>query len=76
MSDLVVGLLCWLGVAVLAGVVIGRFLRMPELGDSAEVLPEKSGLYMLPGYGWEEEGMNALSDRQPIPDSDTGRTLQ
>ncbi len=54
MSELLIGLLAWLGVAVVAGVVIGRFMRMPEAIEAPDVAREKTGLYLLPGYGWEE----------------------
>ncbi|MDD5387808.1 MAG: hypothetical protein PHD37_00570 [Gallionellaceae bacterium] len=53
MSALLVGLLCWLGVAIVAGVVIGRFMRLPESNDPSEVAREITGLARLPGYGGE-----------------------
>lgn len=55
MSDLLIGLLAWMGVAVVVSVVVGCFMRQPDPDDPSETVAEETGLSMLPGYGWEEE---------------------
>lgn len=77
MSALLVGLLCWLGVAIVAGVVIGRFMRLPEPADLLGAAQDKTGCYVLPGYGGEggEDGPGNMRATEPIqaqshPESD------
>ncbi len=65
MSALLVGLLCWLGVAIVAGVMIGRFMRLPESADLLGTARDKTGLYVLPGYGGED-GPGNLRVTEPI----------
>ncbi|MDO9226548.1 MAG: hypothetical protein Q8M09_15895 [Pseudomonadota bacterium] len=55
MSDLEIGLLSWLVIAVLAGLVIGRFLRMPEFDESSGFFREKSGRPEPLSHGGGEE---------------------
>lgn len=57
MSDLMLGLLAWLGAAVAASLVMGCFIRMPDSDEESPHAREGSGLYLLPGYGWEEESI-------------------
>lgn len=54
MSELLVGLLCWLGAALLSSLLIGRFLRLNDADDSESAIQSITGLSMLPGYGWED----------------------
>ncbi|MDP2832957.1 MAG: hypothetical protein Q8Q28_06630 [Pseudomonadota bacterium] len=72
MSDLLIGLLAWLGVAVVVSVVIGRFMRMSEPVDSHEATAATTGLSMLPGYGWEEDGASTLAVKENQAPSDKG----
>lgn len=65
MIDLWVGLLAWLGVAMLVGVVLGRFMRLPPVDDAVDAERRESGLAMLPGYGREEEGGAEAAGRRP-----------
>lgn len=51
MSDLEIGLLSWLVIAVLAGLVIGRFLRMPEFDESIDPARKQSAQPMPLGHG-------------------------
>lgn len=55
MIELWAGLLAWLGVAVLVGVLLGRFMRLPPADEAIDAARRESGLAMLPGYGWEDE---------------------
>jgi hypothetical protein len=70
MSDLALGLLCWLGVAIVAGVLIGRFMRMPEPDAATPPVRHESGLHMLPGYGWEEGGVKTQTASKPPSQTD------
>lgn len=55
MSDLEIGLLAWLAVAVLAGLVIGRFLRMPEFDESIDSARKQSAWSIPLAHGGGEE---------------------
>ncbi len=76
MSDLLIGLSAWLGVAVVVSVVIGHFMRVSEPVDSHEVTAETTGLSMLPGYGWEESEGDALAVKESQALSDKVHTSQ
>lgn len=69
MIELWVGLLAWLGVAVLVGVLLGRFMRLPQADDAVEAPLQESGLAMLPGYGWEGEEGEGDAAGQPMPEA-------
>lgn len=69
MSDWALGLLAWLAVAVVASVVIGRFMRMPDLDEEVPSAPENRGFYLLPGYGWEEENIQPQKAESPHAES-------
>lgn len=74
MSDLLIGLLAWLGVAVVVSVVIGHLMRMPEPVESHEATEETTGLSMLPGYGWEESGgAHAVEENQALSEKHTSQ---
>ncbi|MDP2433843.1 MAG: hypothetical protein Q8O33_17740 [Pseudomonadota bacterium] len=76
MSDLLIGLSAWLGVAVVVSVVIGRFMRLSDPVESREPTAEATGLSMLPGYGWEEDGASTLAVKENQVLSDKDHTSQ
>jgi hypothetical protein len=53
MSDLLLGLLGWLAVAVVVSLLISRFMRVPDALDPPTRLNYRR--HLLPGYGQEEE---------------------
>lgn len=69
MSDWALGLLAWLAVAVVASVVIGHFMRMPDPEEEPPRTQENRGLYLLPGYGWEEENIKPQKAESPHAES-------
>ncbi len=56
MSDLAIGLLCWLGVGLVCALLVGHFMRMPDPEDMPARAPDKPGLFTPPAYGHEEDG--------------------
>ena len=64
MNELLLGLLGWFVVGVLASLLIGRFMRMPEQEEWGESEKEKARLPTLPGYGWEDTKLSSTATSQ------------
>lgn len=67
MSDLAVGLLCWLGVGIVSGVLVGRFMRLPEVDEVPQDVRARSGFLLLPRYGREEERIETQAESDRVP---------
>ncbi len=62
MSDLMLGVLGWLGVGVVTSLVIGRYMRMPEQDELPESARENAKLGILPAYGGEDADAKSRDD--------------
>ncbi len=63
MSDLMFGLLGWLLVAVVVGVLIGRYMRIPsEQEPPSESVRTSTKLVVLPAYGEDDANAKSSND--------------
>lgn len=70
MTELIVGLIGWMLVALLVGVVISRFLRQPD-SDALDPPTRLDYLrHLLPGYGQDEKPV-----AEPRQDKDSSKPI-